>query len=80
LKQTEDTVNFAIVDEGIGVLPEELSFIFDEFTVSSKTRTPAGGRGIGLALAKRVIEVHAGTIKAESDGTNGAKLTFTLPS
>jgi Na+/proline symporter/signal transduction histidine kinase len=79
LKQTEGAINFTIADGGIGVLPEELSYIFDEFTVSSKTRTPAGGRGVGLALAKRVIEVHSGVIKAESDGTNGATITFSLP-
>ena len=73
------SVEFSVKDEGIGIPKEDLFEIFDPFTVSSKTKTPAGGRGVGLALAKRVVEVHNGTIKAESDGIKGAKFTVTLP-
>ena len=78
LKQNNNIIKFIISDDGIGIPREELNYIFDEFTVSSKTRTPAGGRGVGLALAKRVVEVHGGTINAESDGTKGAQISFVL--
>lgn len=70
---------FTIEDEGIGIPHDELLDIFGEFVVSSKTRTPAGNRGVGLALCKRVIEVHGGTITARSNGVKGASFSFTLP-
>ena len=69
---------FSISDEGIGIPEEELDDIFGSFTVSSKTRTPAGGRGIGLALCKKVIELHGGEIKAQSN--NGVTtFIFSIP-
>ena len=79
LEQTNKQINFSIIDEGIGIPPDELENIFDEFTVSSKTRTPAGNRGVGLALCRRVAEVHKSDIKAESDGTKGAAFIIKLP-
>jgi len=79
LKQNKYGIHFSISDEGVGIPIEELYDIFAEFTVSSRTRTLAGGRGIGLTLCKKVIEIHGGTIKAESDGKKGAKFTFVLP-
>ena len=78
LRQSDKQIHFSITDEGIGIPPDELEMIFDEFTVSSKTRTPAGNRGVGLALCKRVVEVHGGTIKAESDGVKGATFLIDL--
>jgi signal transduction histidine kinase len=79
LRRDESGVHFSISDEGIGIPTEELYDIFAEFTVSSKTHNPAGGRGMGLTLCKRVIEVHDGTIKAESNGKKGVKFSFDLP-
>lgn len=79
LKHTDSVVTFSISDEGIGIPPAELKDIFSEFTVSSRTRTPAGGRGVGLALCKRVLEVHDGKIHAESNGTKGATFKFVIP-
>lgn len=69
-------VKFVISDEGLGIPPKELVMIFEEFTVSTKTQTPAGYRGVGLALCKRIVEVHKGHIFAESDGIKGSKFTF----
>ena len=78
MKQNKYGIHFSISDEGVGIPIEELYDIFAEFTVSSRTRTLAGGRGIGLTLCKKVIEIHGGTIKAESDGKKGAKFSFVL--
>ena len=69
---------FSISDEGIGIPPDELDEVFEEFTVSSRTQSFAGGRGVGLALCKKVIEVHGGKIKAESKRM-GTTISFTLP-
>lgn len=70
---------FTVKDEGIGIPDNELLEIFGEFMVSSKTRTPSGGRGIGLALCKKILEVHDGSIFAESDEKSWTKFTVTLP-
>ncbi|AVP87843.1 Putative Sensor histidine kinase YycG [Candidatus Phycorickettsia trachydisci] len=66
-------------DSGIGIPPSELLEVFGEFMVSSKTRTPSGGRGIGLALCKKVVTAHQGNILAESDGESWTLFTVTLP-
>jgi len=68
-----------IRDSGIGIPPSELLEIFGEFMVSSKTRTPSGGRGIGLALCKKIVTAHQGSILAESDGESWTLFTVTLP-
>ncbi|CAK6517162.1 MAG: ATP-binding protein [Rickettsia helvetica] len=56
LHMQENNILFSIKDDGAGVLKEELQSIFGVFVVSSKTRTTAGGRGVGLALCKKVIK------------------------
>ncbi|MEM6338830.1 MAG: ATP-binding protein, partial [Pseudomonadota bacterium] len=71
-------VEFEITDSGIGIPEEEIKEIFDAFTVSSKTKTPAGGRGVGLVLCKATIEAHGGSISAESKGGRGAQFRFVL--
>ena len=78
LEQFKGFVYFNIADEGVGIPLNELENIFDEFTVSSRTKTPAGGRGVGLAVCQKVIEVHGGSIKAESNGDIGATFKIVL--
>jgi len=78
-KTVNNKVKFTIMDQGIGIPKDELISIFHKFTTSSKTRTPAGGRGIGLALCEKVITVHGGNIEAQSDGKKGASFSFVLP-
>jgi Na+/proline symporter/two-component sensor histidine kinase/uncharacterized membrane-anchored protein YhcB (DUF1043 family) len=79
LKKSKESVDFIVSDEGIGIPKTELYDVFEPFTVSSKTRTQAGGRGIGLTICKRIVEAHGGSITADSDGECGAELRFTLP-
>ena len=79
IKRTKDNrTSFSISDQGIGIPKTELLSIFEKFSVGSKTKTPAGGRGVGLALCKSVIEAHRGNISATSD-EKGSIFTFTLP-
>ena len=80
LHEKEDgNIEFAITDKGIGIPRDELMRIFDKFTVSSKTRTPAEGRGVGLALCEKIIKLHKGKIWAESDGDSGSTFYFLIP-
>ena len=72
-------IEFKIIDQGIGIPKKDLYDIFSEFTVSSKTRTNSGGRGIGLSLCKKIITLHGGDIKAESNEKEGTTFVFTLP-
>lgn len=79
LMKREDSVEFSIQDEGIGIPTQELIKIFEAFTVSSKTHTKSGGRGIGLALCEKVIKLHGGSISAKSDGLKGSIFKVNLP-
>jgi len=71
----------AVQDSGIGISPEHLPYIFDRFYRVDKSRSRAsGGSGIGLTIAKHIVEAHGGRIRAESRGSNqGSTFTFTLP-
>jgi PAS domain S-box-containing protein len=68
-------------DNGAGLAPESLPGLFELFTQAGKTLDRAqGGLGIGLALVKRVVEMHGGGVEAASDGLGqGATFTIRLP-
>ena len=80
-KPADAFIEISVRDNGIGIPPEALSHIFDMFSqVDRSIERTTGGLGIGLALAKGIVEMHGGTIHAVSDGA-GAGSTFkvTLP-
>ena len=67
---------FFVRDNGIGIAREHFDRIFGLF---NKLDPRSDGTGIGLALVKRIIEVHGGRIWVESESGKGSKFTFTLP-
>jgi two-component system, OmpR family, sensor histidine kinase BaeS len=69
-------VAFAVSDTGPGIPPEQLPHVFERFVKSSDS----GGAGLGLAIAKRLVEAHGGRIEARSPEGGGAEIVFTLPS
>ena len=71
----------SVVDSGIGIPPEHLPHLFTRFYRVDKSRARShGGSGIGLTIAKHLVEAHGGRIWAESQGAgNGSTFTFTLP-
>jgi signal transduction histidine kinase len=72
-------VRFEIADTGIGIPPEDLPHIFERFYRVDKSRSAAGGgAGIGLAIAKGLVERMGGAIRAESGPGNGTKISFLL--
>jgi signal transduction histidine kinase len=75
--QRDDSLRNLIVtvrDSGPGILPENLERIFEPYF----TNRP-GGTGLGLALARRIVEEHEGTIKAENHPEGGAQFEISLP-
>ncbi len=73
-------VEVCIEDTGIGISKKHLKKIFEPFyQVDMSIRRKYGGTGLGLTIAKRIIELHNGRIKAESKPDKGSKFCFTLP-
>jgi signal transduction histidine kinase/ActR/RegA family two-component response regulator len=75
------TALITISDTGIGIAQEQIPKIFELFTqVHSKSERAQGGLGIGLALVRRLTEMHGGTVTVHSDGPGrGAEFTVRLP-
>jgi two-component system, NtrC family, sensor kinase len=70
----------AVTDTGIGIAPEDQAAIFEEFRQVGRDETrKQEGTGLGLALAKKFIELHGGRIWVYSDLGHGSTFTFTLP-
>ncbi len=74
------SVCIEVSDTGMGIRPEELSRIFDRFYRGSNVRSSsASGSGLGLSIAKWIVEVHGGVIEAISSAGFGSKMTIVLP-
>jgi signal transduction histidine kinase len=75
-----DGVVIAVADTGVGIAPQDQGIIFEEFrqAESDYTRTQEG-TGLGLALARRLVELHHGRIWVESEVGRGSTFRFTLP-
>jgi len=77
-KAAAGTVQLQVRDNGSGITPEDLPHIFDRFYRGDASRQQNGESGLGLAIAKSIVEAHGGTIKAESEPGQGAAFTVTL--
>lgn len=77
----DGTIQLQVIDNGIGLEKDRLEKIFDKFYQVDGTYTrAAGGVGLGLTIAKEIVEAHGGKIWAESEGLGrGTKFCFTLP-
>ncbi|MEH2058083.1 MAG: PAS domain S-box protein [Nostoc sp.] len=78
---TDKYAQIQVIDTGIGISPDFLPYVFDRFRQadSSNTRT-YGGLGLGLAIVRHLVELHGGTVHADSPGKEqGATFTVKLP-
>ncbi|HEY3788870.1 MAG TPA: hybrid sensor histidine kinase/response regulator [Urbifossiella sp.] len=78
---SEETVSVVVRDTGVGIPKSLLPAVFTMFTqIDRSLNRSQGGLGIGLALVRRLVEMHGGKVAAESEGTGfGATFTITLP-
>lgn len=81
LKKVGAAVEITVADTGQGISREFLPYVFDRFRQADSTTTRRhGGLGLGLAIARHLVEIHGGTISAESGGEQkGAAFTIRLP-
>ncbi|MFN6570859.1 PAS domain S-box protein [Dendronalium sp. ChiSLP03b] len=78
---TDNYVQIQVIDTGKGISPEFLPYVFDYFRqADAKTTRVFGGLGLGLAIVRHLVELHGGTVHAESPGEGqGATFTIKLP-
>jgi len=79
VREEGNNIRVEVLDTGIGIPPQDLPHIFEDFFRASNVETK--GTGLGLSIAKRIVEAHGGTICVESpcpESKVGSKFTFTL--
>ena len=75
-----NVVEFSVTDTGVGIAAGDQELVFEEFRqVGNDYTRKAEGTGLGLALTKRFVELHGGTIRLESVPGKGSTFTFTIP-
>jgi signal transduction histidine kinase len=79
-ERDEGLVRVRVLDSGEGIAPEDLPYVFDQFYRGEKSRSrQTGGAGLGLAIARGIVEAHGGEIYVESRLGSGSTFSFTLP-
>ena len=81
INRSKSLISLEVRDSGIGIASDEIDKLFQKFSrAEAVSRIHTGGSGLGLFIARKIIETHAGRIWAESEGKGkGSIFTFTLP-
>jgi C4-dicarboxylate-specific signal transduction histidine kinase len=74
--QSDGEVRLAVADNGTGIRADRISEIFEPFYT---TKSAGSGMGMGLAIARNIVEAHAGRMAAENNSAGGATVWFSVP-
>ncbi len=78
-EERPDLVRVIVEDNGEGIPPEKVKHVFDRFYRADSSRSGDGGSGLGLSIAKELVEAHGGEILVDSEVGVGTSVAFTLP-
>ena len=79
-RNNKDWLLIEVIDNGCGILPEDMPLIFQHFYRVDKSRNKkSGGSGIGLAIVKQLVEIHGGCVEAHSEHEKGSRFSVFLP-
>ena len=79
VKNTGTNITYSVQDEGIGIAGEELGHIFERFYRADKARNSStGGSGLGLSIAKWIVDAHKGSVEVLSRPEFGTRITVSL--
>jgi two-component system sensor histidine kinase/response regulator len=79
IKEDSDHLVISVADNGIGISKEDMPFIFEDFYVGQTGERVEKSSGLGLAISRRIVEAHNGTICVESEPGKGSTFTIHLP-
>ncbi|TLS35434.1 sensor histidine kinase [Pseudalkalibacillus caeni] len=80
VEERSENLSFSVIDEGEGIPEKDLPYIWDRLYRVDKSRSRKyGGSGLGLSIAKEIVEKHGGTIEAKSEIGLGTEITILLP-
>ncbi|MGF7429280.1 ATP-binding protein [Thermoanaerobacterium thermosaccharolyticum] len=80
VEEVDKNVAIMIKDDGIGIPQEDIPYIFDRFYRVDKARSKeTGGMGLGLSIAKLIVELHGGKIDVNSQLNKGSEFKITIP-
>lgn len=77
--QANDRITLIIGDNGKGMTAVEIEQLFERYYRGTNTETNTGGTGLGMAIAKQIIDIHGGNIIVESEPGKGTHITIDFP-
>ena len=78
-REQDGHIVISVSDTGVGIPKDDLPFVFDGFYRAETGRATESGYGLGLAICRRIIETHEGSISAESEMGKGSTFVIKLP-
>ena len=79
LRRLGPRVQITVSDTGIGIAPDEIGHVFEKFYRTRRATQVARGTGLGLPIARSIVELHGGTLTATSDGNTGTRMAVDIP-